>query len=186
MLACWGDMGIQWHLMGAKGARTLMGSEGGGATSTSPVASTVAARHPQLLGTKERTLDDRGRLSIPTSFRWAFVDGVALVPWPGPSLALIPTEEFLKIERKMRRKQRDLLGDELARDALTALSTHTFPDSQGRIFVPANLRDEIGITSDLLVVGRVRRIELWAPGSRGIGDAERLQALFAHVAAEAP
>ena len=172
--------------MGAKGAPTLMGSGRSSATSTSLVAPTAKARHPQLLGTHERTLDDRGRLSIPTSFRWAFVDGVALVPWPGPSLALIPTEEFLKIERKMRRKQRDLLGDELARDALTSLSTHTYPDTQGRVFVPSNLRDGIGVTSDLLVIGRVRRIELWAPGSREVDDAERLQALFAHVAAEAP
>ena len=172
--------------MGAKGASTLIDSGGGTARSTSLVAPAAVARHPQLLGTHERTLDDRGRLSIPTPFRWAFIDGVALVPWPGPSVALIPTEEFLKIERKMRRKQRDLLGDELARDALTALSTHTYPDTQGRVFVPSNLRDEIGITSELLVIGRVRRIELWAPGSRDVGDAERRQALLAHIAAEAP
>lgn len=169
--------------MGVKGIDTLGGSETERAADGESRAR--EARKVLLLGRDSRALDDRGRLSLPTKYRWAFDEGAVVVPWPGPCLAVMPVDRFLKIERKMRTKQRDRLGDSLARDALTELATHTMLDAQGRLFLDPGLRSDVGIGHDLIVIGRIHQLELWAPGSRDEGREERLQALHAHIAAEA-
>lgn len=168
-----------------------------GAKGTSPLADAATSvdvempgagrdgKQSLLLGQQGRTLDDRGRLSLPTKFRWAFAQGAIVLPWPGPCIAVMPVERFVKIERKMRAKERAVLGDAMARDALTELATHIPLDAQGRLFLDAELRSEVGIDHELLVIGRVRHLELWAPGSRDDGRTKRMQALHAHIAAEA-
>ncbi len=123
--------------------------------------------HPQprfeLTGNVERTLDPKGRLVIPAQIRARFDDGVFLLPWAGPSVALIPTDEFRKIERRLRKKQRETMSDPDAHLALTSLATHAFPDAQGRVFIPEPTRQHGHLTDELLVVGRMNRLELWQP-----------------------
>lgn len=138
----------------AKAARSAAPPE----TATAPVRERAAL----LTGIHDRSLDDKGRLVIPASMRHAFVDGVAIVPWPGPCVALIPTDEFLRIGRKLRRKQRGELGDPDAFFSLVASTTHAFPDGQGRIFIPEPIREISELPTDLAVVGQLRRIELWS------------------------
>lgn len=164
-----------------------MGTSGGSVLREGRAAqeATAPERHVQLWGTHPRSLDDRGRISIPTTLRWAFEEGVALVPWPGPCLALLPTHELIRLERRMRKKEQDLRGDQLARDALTELATHTFLDAQGRVFMTPEMRLRCGIERELLLVGRVRRLEVWSPQSREPGRSERADALAAHLITEA-
>ncbi len=165
--------------MGAKGETILHTEEAGSTAVEKPTRRTL------LLGNDPRSLDDRGRLSLPTKYRWAFDDGAVVVPWPGPCIAVLPVNYFLKIERKMRNKQRDLRGDSLARDALTELASHSFLDAQGRLFLDADTRGDVGISHELVLIGRVHYLQLWAPGVRDAERDARMQALHAHIAAEA-
>lgn len=166
-----------------------MGTSGGAAptrrTSSTDVVEAPVERRIELLGEHDRSLDDRGRLSMPTSFRWAFADGAVILPWPGPCVALLTLDEYRTMEEAMRVKQRDRLGDPRAREALNALSTHALLDANGRLFISPNLRTHAGFTQELVVVGQRTRLELWARPSREIGEDERWQALVAHIDAEA-
>ncbi len=143
------------------------------------------ARGVELLGEHVRTLDDRGRLSLPTAFRWAFADGVVLVPWPGPCVALLTLDAYEQIEEGMRVKQRERLGDPLARQALNSLATHVHLDAQGRVFLREELKAHAGFDAELVVVGQRDRLELWNGPTREPGAEERWQALVAHIDAEA-
>lgn len=146
---------------------------------------TRGSRGVELLGELDRTLDDRGRLSIPTAFRWAFDDGVVLLPWPGPCIALLPLDRYIEIEDNMRVKQRERLGDSLAREALNSLASHVHLDAQGRVFIRPDLKAHAGFDNELVVVGQHQRLELWHRPEREPGAAERWQALVAHIDAEA-
>lgn len=166
-----------------------MGTSGGAAptrqTSATDTVEAPVERRIELLGEHERSLDDRGRLSVPTSFRWAYADGAVILPWPGPCVALLPLDEYRSIEAAMRVKQRDRLGDPRAREALNALSTHALLDASGRLFIAPTLRTHAGFTQELLVVGQRSRLELWARSKRTDDEAERWRALVAHIDAEA-
>ena len=35
------------------------------------------------------------------------------------------------------------------------------PDKQGRILIPQNLRDAVGLTKDVTVIGAMTRAEIW-------------------------
>ena len=166
-----------------------MGTSGGAAPTRHQAATDVVdapvGRHVELLGEHDRSLDDRGRLSVPTSFRWAYEAGAVILPWPGPCVALLTLDEYRAMEEAMRVKQRDRLGDPRAREALNALSTHAFLDASGRLFITPTLRDHAGFTQELVVVGQRNRLELWARPARAVGEDERWQALVAHIDAEA-
>ncbi len=158
--------------MGATGGSTLTNRQG-------------EAQRVELLGELDRSLDDRGRLSMPTAFRPAFGDGAVILAWPGPCVAILPLEEFRSIEDDMRAKEREQLTDSLPRQALNSLSTHTHLDAAGRLFVPESLREHASIGRELVVVGQRRRLELWTRSARDEGAQERWQALVAHISTEA-
>ncbi len=158
-----------------------MGATGGAALTRQRSESDQA----ELLGELERSLDDRGRLSMPSAFRWRFSEGAVVLMWPGPSVAILPLDEFRAMEENMRVKQRERLGDSLAREALTSLATHSHLDAAGRLFIPEDLRQHAGIAREVLVVGQMRRLELWAKAQRAIGADDRWRALVAHISSEA-
>lgn len=158
--------------MGASGQTAVVGHE-------------AAIDRVELVGERERSLDDRGRLSMPTAFRPAFADGVVVMRWPGPCVAIMPVSEYRTIEENMRDKQRNELADARARQAFNALANHTRLDSAGRIFVTEELREFAGFDRELVVVGQRSRLELWARTTHESGAEERWQALVAHISAEA-
>ena len=139
----------------------------------------------ELVGELDRSLDDRGRLSMPTAFRSQFTDGAVIMRWPGPCVAVMPVEEYRVIEDAMRTKQRDQLGDARARQAFNALANHSRLDASGRLFIPEELRGYAGFDRELVVVGQRIRLELWARSGHEAGAEERWQALVAHISAEA-
>ncbi|HET8931630.1 MAG TPA: hypothetical protein VFN21_13295 [Acidimicrobiales bacterium] len=139
----------------------------------------------ELVGELPRSLDDRGRLSMPTTFRPAFEGGAVVMRWPGPCVAIMPVDEYREIEANMRAKQRDELADARAREALNALANHLHLDASGRVFIAEELRSFAGFGRELTVVGQRTRLELWARATHEEGAEERWQALVAHISAEA-
>lgn len=139
----------------------------------------------ELVGELSRSLDDRGRLSMPTAFRPAFEAGAIVMRWLGPCVAIMPVDEYRQIEANMRSKQRDELADARAREALNALANHLHLDASGRLFIAEELRSFAGFGRELTVVGQRTRLELWAPAAHEEGAEERWQALVAHISAEA-
>lgn len=139
----------------------------------------------ELVGELPRSLDDRGRLSVPTALRPAFGDGAVVMRWPGPCVAIMPVASYRAIEDDMRTKERNELSDARARAALNALATHTHLDASGRLFISEDLREFAGFDRELMVVGQRVRLELWSRAAHEEGAEERWQALVAHIAAEA-
>ncbi len=124
-------------------------------------------------GHSVRNLDPKGRLMIPTEFRDAAAsmgsDGVLMLTNFEGCVYGYPTPEWERIEESFY--SIDVLDQRLRhfqRHFLSGAVEVSF-DKQGRVLIPAYLRDYAGLTKDVVVAGVGKRLEIW--------DQEKFEAL---------
>ena len=118
---------------------------------------------PGFVGRYEHSLDTKGRVILPAKFRAAFERGGYLTENREGCLALWTPEEF---ERQMTQMQERAAEGRTNRNRtrLWASSSHEVEiDRQGRMPIPARLREFAGLSGDVLVNGAIDRVELWDP-----------------------
>lgn len=120
-------------------------------------------RGGKFLGSYLHQLDEKGRLSLPASFRRDAAEQrfVLVQPYP-PALALYPEVEWAAVEERLQ----DVMKSESGRlYVLKVMSSavEVTPDAQGRILVPSNLREAAGLDGQALLVGAINKIEVWNP-----------------------
>ena len=94
-----------------------------------------------FVGTFEHGLDEKGRLILPSAFRDAFATGGYLTKSLEGCLALMGEAEFqAQYEHRMRLASAGRVARNAAR-AFMAGSVPIVPDKQGRIAIPAKLRE---------------------------------------------
>jgi MraZ protein len=109
-------------------------------------------------------IDDKGRVPIPPRFRNALKDGVVLTPGAEKCITAYTIVEWKKLSTtlttsplsrsKMRKLSRALFA--------TAFSTRI--DGQGRIAIPAPLREHAGIVDEVIIAGANTYLEIWNKG----------------------
>lgn len=117
-----------------------------------------------FVGEYRHSIDSKGRLIIPAKYRQNFRGTMYLCKGFEPCLLVLTPEELEKIEAKVRE-------DSLTNKSVRAFSRAFFSgmvdvefDSQGRILIPANLREYAGITGDAVVAGTGFYLEIWDRG----------------------
>ena len=121
---------------------------------------------PRLLsGTYECSLDDRSRVAIPARLREPFADGTVTAWWLDDCLVVVPRFEWPGfIEGTFGRMS--VLDDdqrEISRFLLAGAFEQEGLDKQGRLLVPAELREHAGLDGKVKVVGAGSYLELWNP-----------------------
>jgi MraZ protein len=114
-----------------------------------------------LLGTHSYQLDPKGRVSLPARFREAFADGCWLTLGQDRCLYAFPRAEW---ERRSEEVTSFPLSDSdgLAYSRLFfGSSDEVRVDSQGRVTIPPRLRERVGISKDVVVLGVRDRMEIW-------------------------
>ena len=118
----------------------------------------------KFLGSYLYQLDEKGRVSLPAAFRREAADQrfVLLQPYP-PSLALYPEGEWVQVEDRVRDLLKHEPGARMWVLRMMSSAVECVPDSQGRILIPARLKDSAQLESQALLVGAIDRIEVWNP-----------------------
>lgn len=119
-----------------------------------------------LTGTHECKLDDRSRLAIPAKMRWAFAHGAVLAAWLDPCVIVVPREHMQQKIESVFGKVGNVLDDSqrrIHRLLYSSMSEQEALDKQGRILIPANLRQRGALEGTVTVVGSNDCIELWNP-----------------------
>ncbi|MCB4207711.1 division/cell wall cluster transcriptional repressor MraZ [Arthrobacter sp. UM1] len=115
-----------------------------------------------FLGTYTPRLDEKGRLILPAKYREELADGLVLTRGQERCLYVFSAEEFARVHEQMRQAP---ISNRQARDYirvfLSGASDET-PDKQGRITIPANLREYAGLERDIAVIGAGTRAEIWS------------------------
>lgn len=118
-----------------------------------------------FLGTHTPRLDDKGRLALPAKFRSDLEGGLVITKGQERCLFVFPMAEFSRITELLRAAP---VTQRSVRDysrVFFASASHEVPDGQGRITVPAQLRDYAGLAKDCVVIGANSRVEVWDAGS---------------------
>lgn len=118
-----------------------------------------------LIGQYLNSVDDKGRLLIPSKFRNE-IAGDRVVVAPGleqclrlytPDAWKVVVEEIMSSGSTFQKETRKLLR------ALLSPASECEIDKAGRILVPQNLREKVALVDKVLVQGVVEYIELWNP-----------------------
>ncbi len=113
-----------------------------------------------FVGQHEHSLDPKGRVVLPASFRSAVVDR-GYVTTLGSHIGLWDEKGFHDLTEKLtqaRDEQKLSAADvrKIMRD-----TTQVKLDSAGRITLPRVLLDDLGFQKDVVITGYIDRVEIW-------------------------
>lgn len=114
-----------------------------------------------FLGTHTPRLDDKGRLFLPAKFRERLSTGLVVTRGQERCLYVFPMDEFVKVTEQM---QEAPTTNRAVRDYIRVFlsgASDEIPDKQGRVSVPAHLRQYAGLTRECTVIGTGSRVEIW-------------------------
>lgn len=115
-----------------------------------------------FMGEFQHTVDAKGRLIIPAKLREGLGERFIATKGLESCLFIFPPAEWEAFGEKLRSLP---LASGAAR-AFTRLffsgATECEVDPQGRILLPANLREYAGLEKDVVVVGVSTRVEIWS------------------------
>jgi MraZ protein len=114
-------------------------------------------------GKYRHTVDDKGRLAIPAKFRPQLASGAVLSRWIDGCLAIHTKAGWDALSAKVSGVALTDPAGRLFERAIFAGALEAELDKQGRVLVPAYLRDEIGIGAEALVIGVRDHGEIWSP-----------------------
>lgn len=119
-----------------------------------------------LRGSNSARIDDKGRLKIPTAFRGVIRDqqgpDVFVTSLTGECVRIYPMSVWVEIERNLRSRvpsNLPALGKYL--DRVNYFGQVGEFDAQGRVLIPAHLRESATIVGEVRVLGRIDHLEVW-------------------------
>ena len=115
-----------------------------------------------FVGTFEHSLDDKGRLILPSTFRDAFATSAYLTQSIDGCLSLMDQTVFAETAREQQRLAK--AGKEARHRfrVFAAGSTQVAPDKQGRIPVSATQQAFAAIEKGCVVNGAIPHLEIWS------------------------
>ena len=119
--------------------------------------------HTAFSGSFDHSLDGKGRVIIPASFREALGEDFTITINPSKTaVAIYPKEVWdVQLERLSRINPMDRVGVQYERYLMSVSFSGNSMDAQGRVLIPAKLRAKIGLTRDIVFVGLNQTIEIW-------------------------
>ena len=137
------------------------------------------------LGQRElRTIDDKGRVILPAgAWRDVFAGGARLTPFQG-CLALWTLRSYGSVVARIHAEQRAGRTNPGTVEAFRAETRHISLDGQGRLTLPAELRELVGIGghgSSVSIEGQGDRLEFRPADRPGRMTAAQLLDVLQHV-----
>lgn len=116
-------------------------------------------------GRFENTIDTKGRISVPSKFREVlsanYDDRLIITNFDG-CLWAYPYKEWQLIEEKVSALPQFKAEVRAFQRAFISAASECPIDKQGRTLIPPSLREYAGIEREVVFVGMVKRIEIWA------------------------
>jgi len=115
-----------------------------------------------FMGEYNHTIDAKGRLIVPSKFRELLGEEFILTKGLDGGLSIYPMSEWKVLEEKLRGLP---FNDKNARAFVRFFvsgATQCELDKQGRILVPATLREYAHLDKDVILTGNMATIEIWS------------------------
>lgn len=126
----------------------------------------MAEQRTRFVGTFEHGLDDKGRMVLPARIRGQLGETGLLGKLDG-CIGLWTIDGFFDMADRLQ-AELDAGTGKVTQAAIRAFASEAHevsPDQQGRIVIPARLRAYAGLGSEVVVAGRIQRVEIWSAGA---------------------
>ena len=132
-----------------------------------------------ITGEYRHTVDEKGRLAVPSKFRAQLESGAVVSRWMDSCLAIHTRRGWDELAAKVAGLPISDAGSRLFQRYVFAGAFEADLDRQGRVVIPVYLREFAGLAGDAVVVGSRDHAEIWAPDrweeySRALADPARL------------
>lgn len=114
-----------------------------------------------FLGQYQHSIDAKGRLIVPAKFREGLGEHFVVTKGLDNCLFAYPQEEWKIFEDKLKQLPLTNTGARKFVRFFFAGAVECELDNQGRIMVPAHLREYAGLKKDVVSIGVNNRIEIW-------------------------
>jgi MraZ protein len=133
-------------------------------------------------GTFEHVLDDKGRLTIPSSFRSDFASGAVLRKGGDGSVEILPRSAWNLFLQKLKNiSKTDARGQRWVTLQLASAATVEL-DKAGRVLLGSDLRTHADLTSGPVVVtGALDRLKVWETKRWAAMETEGMEELDDYV-----
>jgi len=118
-----------------------------------------SGRKKDVTGKYDHGIDSKGRLTVPSQMRRELGEVCFVMRGPKEYLNVYSTEGWEKFCSRFEGKTQSEDGDLMR--FLFANSATCEIDAQGRILIPAELREYAGIEKNVTIVGLPDRVEIW-------------------------
>lgn len=120
---------------------------------------------PEYTGLFRHTLDDKNRLTIPSSWRFAHGENDTFLATPHPDgyIAVLPPAEVEKLRAKIAAIA---LSDGAGQDFVARFFAQTHSlwfDKSGRMNLSPELLQHAGVTKDAVLVGSLTKFHIYTP-----------------------
>lgn len=116
-----------------------------------------------FLGTFTPKVDDKGRVFLPAKFRDRLAEGVVVTRGQEKCLIVWPSDVFAQEAERVAARPMTSKSARRYQRLLFSGGDESTPDKQGRVGIPAHLREYAGLDRDVVVIGVRDRLEIWNP-----------------------
>jgi len=114
-----------------------------------------------FLGQYEHSLDKKGRIIMPSSFREELGDTFIITFGLDKCLFVYPMEEWKKLASSLQELPLGKKDTRAFKRTLASRALVSHFDQQGRVVISKHLRDYAEITKNVIIIGVFERIEIW-------------------------
>jgi MraZ protein len=128
-----------------------------------------------FVGSFNPKLDEKNRLFLPAKFREQLAEGLVVTKGQDFCLNVFSIAAFTEMAAQV---QQTPLTVRQAREYgrfLAMRAAEDKPDKQGRITIPAPLKEYAGLDREVVVIGALNRVEIWDPSRIAAWESEHSQ-----------
>lgn len=114
-----------------------------------------------FIGEYHYTIDEKGRLAIPSKFRNGFKKGAVVTRGLDGSLFVYPINEWDRLAQKLANLPMSKASSRAFARLMLAGAMDVQLDGQGRIMIPEYLRQYSKLGKQAVIAGLYNRLEVW-------------------------
>lgn len=115
-----------------------------------------------FIGEYEASIDDKGRVAVPTKFRTTLKGRAVVTRGLDQSLFLYPQAEWKVMAEKLASLPISTANTRAFSRLMLAGAMECDIDKQGRIILPGYLKEFAGVAKRVVFAGLYNRIEIWS------------------------
>jgi MraZ protein len=117
-----------------------------------------------FLGQYQHSIDNKGRLTIPSRFRELLAaEGAYILQGFDRNLIVLPEPAFERISNRLNSMSMTDSNARALRRQIFSSAERVDADRTGRILIPEYLRQSANLVTDAMVIGAGNYFEIWSP-----------------------